>query len=69
MALNPMVPPVIAVTGFLVLIIGSMGYMGVFTMVTILCYVLMTVGLLAVIGGMVLMMYNRGSRVTAPEEE
>ena len=69
MALSPMVPPAIAVAGFLVLIIGSMGYMGVFTMATILCYVLMTAGLLVVIGGMVLMMYCSGSRGTTPEEE
>ena len=57
MALNPTVPPAIAVAGFLVLIFGSMGYMGVFTMVDILCYILMVIGLLMTVAGMALMMY------------
>ena len=69
MALSPVVPPAIAVAGFLVLIIGSMGYMGVFPMATVPCYILMIVGLLAVICGMALMMYRGGSCEASPEEE
>ena len=62
MALNPTVPPAIAVVGFLVLIFGSMGYMGVFTMVDVLCYALMVIGLLMTVAGMALMMYLPGDR-------
>ena len=69
MARNQMVPPIVSVVGFIVLIIGSMGYMGVFTMIDIACYILMTVGLMAVIGGMVAMMYMNRSFEDVPEEE
>ena len=69
MARNQMVPPIVSVLGFIVLIIGSMGYMGVFTMIDIVCYILMTVGLMAVIGGMAVMMYMNRSFGEVPEEE
>ncbi len=69
MAQNQMVPPMVSVAGFIVLIIGSMGYMGVFTMTDIVSYILMTVGLIAVIGGMVAMMLINRSVGNAPEEE
>ena len=69
MARNQMVPPMVSVTGFIVLIIGSMGYMGVFAMIDIVSYILMTVGLVAVIGGMLAMMIINRSVGNAHEEE
>ena len=69
MARNQMVPPMVSVTGFIVLIIGSMGYMGVFAMTDIVSYILMTVGLMAVIGGMIAMMLINRSVGNVPEEE
>ena len=69
MARNQMVPPVVSVTGFIVLIIGSMGYMGVFAMADVVSYILMTVGLIAVIGGMAAMMLIKRSIGDVPEEE
>lgn len=64
-----MVPPLVSVVGFLVLIIGSMGYMGVFGMDEAVSYVLMVLGLIAVIGGMAVMMYRNGSSESDTEEE
>ena len=69
MAQNQMVPPMVSVTGFIVLIIGSMGYMGVFAMPDIVSYILMTVGLIAAIGGMLAMMLMNRSVANDPEEE
>ena len=69
MAQNQMVPPMVSVTGFIVLILGSMGYMGVFAMTDVISYILMTVGLIAVIGGMVAMMLINRSVGDTPEEE
>ena len=69
MAQDRLVPPTISVLGFAVLIIGSMGYMGVFAMTDIVSYILMTVGLMAVIGGMLAMMLMNRSVGDVPEEE
>ena len=69
MAQNQMVPPLVSLAGFLVLIIGSMGYMGVFGMNEAVSYVLMVLGLLAVIGGMAIMMYRNSSFGSNTEEE
>ena len=69
MAQNQMVPPMVSVIGFIVLIIGSMGYMGVFAMIDIVSYILMTLGLIVVIGGMVVMMLKNRSVGRPPEEE
>ena len=69
MAQNQMVPPLVSVAGFIVLIIGSLGYMGVFAMADVISYILMTVGLIAVIGGMVAMMWINRTVGNAPEEE
>ena len=69
MAQNQMVPPMVSVAGFIVLIIGSMGYMGVFAMTNIVSYILMTVGLIAVVGGMRAMMLINRSVGNVPEEE
>ena len=69
MAQNQMVPPMVSVAGFIVLIIGSMGYMGVFAMTNIVSYILMTVGLIAVVGGMIAMMLINRSVGNDPEEE
>ena len=38
-------------------------------MIDIVCYILMTVGLMAVIGGMAVMMYMNRSFGDVPEEE
>ena len=59
----------VSVAGFIVLIIGSMGYMGVFAMTDVISYILMTVGLIAVIGGMIVMMLMNRSVGNMPEEE
>ena len=69
MAQNQMVPPMISVAGFIVMIIGSLGYMGVFAMNDIVSYILMTAGLITVIGGMVVMMLKNRSVANVPEEE
>ena len=69
MAQNQMVPPMVSVAGFIVMIIGSMGYMGVFAMADVVSYILMTVGLIAVIGGMAAMMLINRSVGDVPEEE
>ena len=69
MAQNLMVPPIVSVAGFIVLIVGSMGYMGVFAMTDIVSYILMTVGLMAVIGGMLAMMIMNRSVGNIHEEE
>ena len=69
MAQNRMVLPVATVTGFILLIIGSMGYMGVFAIGEIISNILMVVGLLTVIIGMAMMMYQNRSAELAPEEE
>ena len=69
MAQNQMVPPMVSVAGFIVMIIGSMGYMGVFAMADVVSYILMTVGLIAVIGGMAAMMLINRSIGDVPEEE
>ena len=68
MAQNQMVPPLVSVVGFLVLIIGSMGYMGVIGMNEAVSYVLMVLGLLAVIGGIAVMMYRNSSFGNKEEE-
>ena len=57
-----------SVAGFAVLIIGSMGYMGVFGMNEIVSIVLMVVGITAVIGSMLVMMI-KGRPAERLEEE
>ena len=69
MAQNRMVLPVVTVTGFIVLIIGSLGYMGVFAISEVISNVLMVAGLLAVIIGMAMMMYQNKTAGRAPEED
>ena len=69
MAQNQMVAPAASVVGFIVLIIGSMGYMGVFAASDVLCYVLMVAGLLLVVGGLAFMMYQNRRFVNTSEEE
>ena len=59
----------VSVAGFIVLIIGSLGYMGVFAMADVISYILMTVGLVTVVGGMVAMMLINRSVGNVPEEE
>ena len=62
MAQNRMVLPVATVTGFIVLIIGSLGYMGVFEIGEVISNILMVIGLLVVIAGLAVMVYfNRSS--------
>ena len=69
MAQNRMVLPVATVTGFILLIIGSLGYMGVFAIGGIISDVLMVVGLLTIIIGMAMMMYQNRSAGHAFKEE
>ncbi len=69
MAQNRMVLPVATVTGFILLIIGSLGYMGTFAIGEVVSNILMVIGLLVVIAGMALMMYlNRSAGLTQEEE-
>ena len=69
MAQNRMVLPVATVTGFILLIIGSLGYMGTFAIGEVVSNILMVIGLLVVIAGMALMMYqNRSAGMTQEEE-
>ena len=69
MAQNRMVLPVATVTGFILLIVGSMGYMGAIAIGDLLSNILMVIGLLVVIAGMALMMYlNRSAGLTQEEE-
>jgi hypothetical protein len=64
-----MVLPVATVTGFILLIIGSLGYMGTFAIGEVVSNILMVIGLLVVIAGMALMMYlNRSAGLTQEEE-
>ena len=69
MAQNRMVLPVATVTGFILLIVGSMGYMGTIAIGDILSNILMVIGLLVVIAGMVLMMYQNRTAGNTQEEE
>ena len=69
MAQDQTIPLAVSVVGFILLIVGSMGYMGVFAMTDIVSYILMTVGLMAVIGGMLAMMIMNRSVGNIHEEE
>ncbi len=69
MAQNRMVLPVATVTGFILLIVGSMGYMGTIAIGDILSNILMVIGLLVVIAGMALMMYQNRTAGNTQEEE
>ena len=64
-----MVLPVATVTGFILLIVGSMGYMGTIAIGDILSNTLMVIGLLVVIAGMALMMYQNRTAGNTQEEE
>ncbi len=69
MAQNRMVLPVATVTGFILLIIGSLGYMGTFAIGEVVSNILMVIGLLVVIAGMALMMYQNRAAGNTQEEE
>ncbi len=68
MARDQMTVLAASILGFAVLIIGSMGYMGVFGMNEIVCLVLMVVGITAVVGSMFVMMI-KGRSIQRLEEE
>ena len=57
-----------SILGFVVLIVGSMGYMGIFAMNEVVSLVLMVVGIAAVIGSMIMLMMKERSQ-KGPEEE
>ena len=57
MAQDQTIPLAVSVVGFILLIVGSMGYMRIIGMIEALCYVMMAVGILTVIGAMAYMMY------------
>ncbi len=69
MAQNRMVLPVATVTGFILLIVGSMGYMGAIAIGDVFSNILMVIGLLVVIAGMALMMYQNRTAAVPEEEE
>lgn len=53
---NLSIGAIVAVIGFIVLLIGSLGYMGVFALDEIPSGILMGIGIVAVIGSMIAMM-------------
>ena len=57
-----------SILGFVVLIVGSMGYMGIFAMNEVVSLMLMVVGIAAVIGSMIMLMMKERSQ-KGPEEE
>lgn len=57
-----------SILGFVVLIVGSMGYMGIFAMNEVVSLMLMVVGIAAVIGSMIMLMMKERSQ-RSPEEE
>ncbi len=57
-----------SILGFVVLIVGSMGYMDIFAMNEVVSLVLMVVGIAAVIGSMMMLMMKERSQ-KSPEEE
>ena len=69
MAQNRMVLPVATIAGFIILIIGSLGYMGALAIGEVISSILMVVGLLTVIGGIAVMMYQNRSAGYTKEEE
>ena len=68
MARDQMVILAASILGFVVLIVGSMGYMGIFAMNEVVSLVLMVVGIAAVIGSMIMLMMKERSQ-KSPEEE
>ena len=68
MARDQMVMLAASILGFVVLIVGSMGYMGIFAMNEVVSLVLMVVGIAAVIGSMIMLMMKERSQ-KGPEEE
>lgn len=68
MARDQMVILAASILGFVVLIVGSMGYMGIFAMNEVVSLVLMVVGIAAVIGSMIMLMMKERSQ-KGPEEE
>ena len=58
-----------AVIGFILLIVGSLGFMGVFTLAEWASYVLMGIGIAAVIGSLVVMTILSNQSGSASTEE
>ena len=59
----------VSVIGFIVLIAGSLGYMGVYSVSEWFSYILMGIGIAAVIGAMLVMTFFSNAEGAAPEEE
>lgn len=59
----------ISILGFLVLILGSLGYMGVYSLDKTLATILMGIGIAAVIAGMAVISLVKDSRKHSKEEE
>jgi hypothetical protein len=59
---------VLSIVGFAVLLSGSLGYMGVYALDPVVCYILMGIGMVAVIAAMV-MISLQGEGVHAAKEE
>lgn len=60
---------VISIVGFLILIAGSLGYMGVYSLDSTISYILMGIGIVAVVAGMAVMCLTKDTANKTPEEE
>ena len=69
MAQNQTIALWASVVGFVLLIVGSMGYMGAIKMHEVICYVMMVAGIIGIIGAMAFMMYQNSVSLKNPEEE
>ena len=58
-----------SVVGFLLLIAGSLGYMGVYGFPEWLSYILMGIGIVAVVGALIVMTFLSNGGAVEPEEE
>ena len=66
---NQAIGTTVAVAGFVILIVGSIGYMGVVALGEALSCVLMGIGIVAVIGALIALTVMMRTKETAPKEE
>ena len=69
MSLNHKVGFILALLGFVILLLGSWGYMGVYNLSVTVSYVLMVVGIVVVIASMVVMYLMKDADEHVVKEE
>lgn len=69
MSLDHRVALIISIAGFLVLILGSLGYMGVYSLDKTVATILMGIGVVAVIAAMAVISLVKDSKKHPNEEE